>query len=113
MGTTLVSPNKLTHLHVSTTARDCDGLYEDDYVLVPANQTARELFAHLAVRATQRSWDHNIRLTREVTSDGLPTFEYSASTDEGWRHEQVYACDDDCDTGERRFRDHTAEAEGY
>jgi hypothetical protein len=110
----IVPFDRLTHLHVTTDARDCDGRYEQDYVWVPNDdETFRDMWSWHVARAAARDYDHNATFERGVTLDGLPFADYAATTEEGYSSEYVTGCDGCCDPRATRYRDHTAELAGY
>lgn len=110
----IVPIDRLTHLHVSTDSRDCDGRYEHDYIVVPREGVSfRQLWAAHVEMLASRDYDECAEFERTTDRDGLPCVEYSARTDEGYRREYTYGCDGECDPRVYRYRDHTAEAMGY
>lgn len=115
MATTRVSLNRLTHVHVLRTSRDCDGRYDHDYVVTPREgETFRELWTDYAMRRVDVTWNYNVRVERSTHEDGTPYVQYSADTDEGYEYEETYGCDHKrCIPGTQLFRDHTAESMGY
>ncbi len=115
MSSTLVPMSRITHAHVMTSSRDCDGRYEHDYVWTPREgKDFRVLWTEHAASEASITWNFQNRTTRTVDADGYPVLESYFVTDEGYRSEYIRGCDDeDCDPRARRFRDHTAEAAGY
>lgn len=111
------------HAHISTTATDCDGRMDHDYV-IPLNdeETAEHRKAngvndfhnlHFKERVLARlvTFSPDAVQTITVDTEGITAVE---RTEEGYRHAQAQWCEDpDCDPGERSQRDHTAEAMGY
>lgn len=115
MTTTRVSFHRLTHVHIDRTARDCDGRYDRDLVFFPnERETFREMWTWAVMRRVDVSWNSAVTLRRGTDEDGMPFAEYHALTEEGFEHEDIYACDDPrCEAGTHRYRDHTAESMGY
>lgn len=111
------------HAHISTTATDCDGRMDYDYV-VSLNET--EIAEHQKAGGVNDFHDLSFKgrvlqhvatfcpydtQTITIDNDG---FEAQESTDEGHRHSQVQWCEDpDCDPNEHSQRDYSAEAMGY
>lgn len=125
------------HAHISRDSRDCDGRYEHDYITVASQcnfNACREDFFH---HPNRFDWNAYQPVTNEAefrymlldldewdNQDGHYRFEpygnipdsfcRDRSTEEGYESEHVQFCYDwTCDLGEKRFRDHTAEAHGY
>jgi hypothetical protein len=115
MTSTIVPMSRITHAHVTSDSRDCDGFYENDYVwFPPEGMTFAEVWMGSLVADSAVDWHHSQTLERGVTADGYPTYEFYAITDEGFRREHYVGCDDySCDPNRRRYRDHTAESMGY
>jgi hypothetical protein len=103
------------HAHIATTSRDCDSTYHNDYVMTKHDEAedsdfANEVLTHMISAVTFQG------AKLEITNDDeyrLARIEWSEATEEGFRHKEAVFCTDDCDTGERRYRDETAEAAGY
>jgi len=106
------------HAHVTTTATDCDGRYDNDYVVV--NEYIGEFsdirFHDRIVSSLVGSYamgeGHQGTLTVNNV-DGTIVLEWNESTDEGYRHASARFCEDDCDESEAGYRDYTAESMGY
>lgn len=108
------------HAHVSTAARDCDGLYTRDYVMTfDEAETVLEKslmpsafhFMNRVMCAVASPYAVEHGMTVRVDDAGIEVHEV---TDEGYSEASVRWChDDDCELGEWSFRDHTAEAAGY
>lgn len=109
-----LSLDTMTHVHVESNSRDCDGAYERESVWTPTGADSfRDLWTYAALSNLGRDWEFDATFTRGTTEDGAPFVEYWARTDEGYRRERIEGCADDCDRDARRYRDHTAEAAGY
>lgn len=105
------------HAHIVKSSRDCDGLYDSTYVEQPDPGQDPDDFRD-RITALRLPWKHDMtdpngepfHIEVRFTVGG---FSWSAPTDEGFTSTEVQWCEDECDLGERTFRDHTAEAAGY
>lgn len=109
------------HAHVSTQSRDCDGLYNRDYVMTFNDEETAEsgkvyndfsdihfMNRVMCTVASPYAVEHGMRVT--VDNDGINVYE---DTEEGYRAADVRWCRENCDTDEYSQRDYTAEAMGY
>lgn len=106
----------VSHAHIAITSRDCDSTYENDYVAQRHDDEDEWDFRSRIIGGMVSFSGFGGTLTVEHDPDDhddLGTAEWSESTEEGFRHAHARFCNDDCDTGERRYRDRTAEAMGY
>ncbi len=126
------------HAHVVRNSRDCDSTYENDYVTLASEcnfNDSRER-VNLSKESDGYDWANFKPCTNEaefrytlldldewdtdpeyrfiVQDDKFEWFERARNTDEGYEWESLTFCWDwTCDTGAKRFRDHTAIAAGY
>lgn len=111
------------HAHISTTATDCDGRMDYDYVVslneaeIAEHEKAagvndfHDLHFKARVLGNLATFCPDYQQTIIIEEDGIETQE---STEEGHRHSQAQWCEDpDCDPNQQSQRDHAAEAMGY
>lgn len=114
MTATVVPFRALTHMHVTTDGRDCDGRIERDYVWTPIGMSVREAFTWQVGVLTDVADGVPVRVERGSDEDGCPFVDAWQQTEEGYHSERVTGCGDErCDREARRYRDHTAERAGY
>jgi hypothetical protein len=114
MKATIVPVRRLTHIHVEESSRDCDGPHEHDRIFTPRHDHGfPRVWAWYVVSLASRDYDVSSTFERWTDADGLPHAEYNADTDEGYHHEHIYGCDDECDPKVYRYRDVYAERMGY
>lgn len=108
-------PIRVTHAHVSSQSRDCDGEYRSGYIAAPtveeiADDHGDYLFRERMIAGLVSVYAE--QGTLEVTPDRV---EWHQRTDEGYTSSTLIWCDDTtCDTGQPRWvRDLTAEKAGY
>lgn len=110
------------HVHVDSTARDCDGRYDHGHVLrIPSIRPEALRPAYLGGDASFYDlWMYVMRHEPNLTSEGATIevegqrIRWSYRTDEGGGAGEAWVCEDTyCAHDERTFRDHTAEAAGY
>ena len=112
----------LSHVHVHTSGRDCDGLLEhwhrEQTYLDPAEYVAQEVAGEvrwrvLAAIASPYEGTPDVHLTTD--DDGGCVAAVTARTDEGWTRKAWETCDDPhCERDlTAHQRDHTAESMGY
>jgi hypothetical protein len=113
------------HAHVSTTATDCDGRIDNDYVLtmneaeIAESQQQYNDFSDIHFR--ERVIGSIMHLTGgpgTLTVHSEPgtwadRVVWEQETEEGGRNNMALFCEDDCDEAETRYRDHRAESMGY
>lgn len=112
--TPILPIRRITHLHVESDIRDCDGRYSGESVYIPRDgETGQELFTWWVRHELQFLASVGASIERG-TDDGRPFIEVWESTEEGWRTARITGCDSTiCRLGHNRRRDHSAEAAGY
>lgn len=102
------------HAHVETAARDCDGLYENMWV-IPSKNEDDLAFIHrvTGLYASPYAIGSSMTVKSVRLDDGDVRMSISEPTDEGYRATEVTFCHDECDLDESGYRDHTAESMGY
>jgi hypothetical protein len=106
---------RITHLHVESESRDCDGRHSGGAVFTPNDgETGQELFTWWVRHELQFMAPVGALIERGTHQDGQPYLDVRESTEEGWRSTHVTGCDSTvCRLDYYRRRDHTAEAAGY
>lgn len=102
------------HCHFSTSATDCDGRIDRDYIMVSNEGQDEYDFRSFVLGMLIGLGDGTLtQVTGE--SAGLPwtRLEWSEPTEEGHHYGEALLCQDDCDLEEHHYRDHQAEAAGY
>lgn len=107
--------SRITHVHVESESRDCDGRHSGETVSVPnPGETGRDLFTWWVRHIVQWQAPYASTIERGVDDDGNPFLEHREDTEEGWHHAVYTGCADErCRLDRYVRRDHTAEAAGY
>lgn len=86
--------NKIIHAHVEMNARDCDGAHWNAYDFNMEDSEINDQFGDLAFYARVLGYvvsfhaqDGTLRITQD--EDGLPVFDWSMSTEEGFHSERA------------------------
>lgn len=110
------------HAHIDTYAVDCDGPISNSYVMtMNDDEKASEFgdieFHNRVVASVVNTYSifqqGTLRVTSGEGADYVAMLEWSEQTEEGGRSTSAFICENDCDTGERSYRDHRAEDAGY
>jgi hypothetical protein len=113
------------HIHWEESSRDCDGghgdhgIYwgRDDDRFIDAESGEIDAFGFWSFHVHWLSSPCAIDGTMRVQSDPYSQFDYQAewseSTEEGYRHREIYMCTDECETPRNTVYDQYAEMMGY
>lgn len=110
----MLAIRRVTHVHVSRDARDCDGRIEDDRVFRLSPDDPDNVWTWYVGHVLRFLSPEGESIERDTTRDGYPRLIVDRQTDEGYEHTELIGCDDpECDPHAYRYRDHTAESMGY
>lgn len=110
------------HAHVDRTATDCDGRFDQSYIVSMneseiTSQFGDIEFHHRVVNLAVNTYSILATGTLKVERFGVGTSEvritWSEPTEEGSVQTEATFCTDDCDLNVHTQRDHTAESMGY
>ena len=114
------------HAHISQTSSDCDGRYENDYVIgltaeefAESQQAVNDFHAITFRERVMCSLVHvtggfGTLVVHSESGEWADRMAWSQNTEEGFRHNEAVFCEDEsCDPEATRHRDHSAEAMGY
>lgn len=109
------------HAHYSSSSVDCDGPFEQSYVMVMNDDERASEFGDIefhnrvltnAVSLYSSQFGGTLRVERDE-DDGQAMFFWHERTEEGSRSVEARLCTDACDESEYSQRDYYAEMMGY